>query len=249
VWRAGEGLLLGALFGLAGSQLGITQGLKHPILIPAVLGAVVALTKARPAVWAAAAVVLIGFFIVGYTPLARVLVAGLEIRDDLGSAPAVVVLSSSVHKDGSLTSHAQERIVQGYLILGKGYAPRLVLTRGSPPAGSWVDSVAAQMSALGLHMPIEVVGPVRNTHDEALAVAKFAREKGWDHVILVTHPWHMRRAKAVFEKAGLHVLCSPCVEGRCDLRAMDDPGDRLGAFRYWLHEAVGYRVYKWRGWV
>src|SRR5438094_10150967 len=99
------------------------------------------------------------------------LVAGLETRDELGPASAVVVLNSSVHKDGTLTSAAQERILQGYIVLAKGYAPRLVLTRGSPPAGSWVDTVSTQFAGLGLKCPIDLVGPVGNTHDEALAVA------------------------------------------------------------------------------
>jgi uncharacterized SAM-binding protein YcdF (DUF218 family) len=106
-----------------------------------------------------------------------------------------------------------------------------------------------QMRDLGLHFPVEVVGPVRNTHDEAVAVSELARQRGWGQVILVTHPWHMRRAAAAFEKAGVKVICVPCVESQYDLGTFDTAGDRLAAFRFWVHETGGYLWYKLRGWV
>jgi uncharacterized SAM-binding protein YcdF (DUF218 family) len=68
-------------------------------------------------------------------------------------------------------------------------------------------------------------------------------------VILVTQPWHMRRAAGVFEKAGLKVICTPCVEGHYDLTNLDSPSPRLLAFRDWAHEAIGYQVYRLRGWL
>ena len=74
---------------------------------------------------------------------------------------------------------------------------------------------------------MEEVGPVSNTHDEAVAVAMLARQRGWGQIILVTHPWHMRRAAAAFEKAGVRVICSPCPERSYDLQIMDGPADRL----------------------
>ena len=57
----------------------------------------------------------------------------------------------------------------------------------------------------------------------------------------------MKRAAAVFEKTGLHVICVPCNEGRHDLNALADVGDRMGAFRLWLRETVAYKVYQMRG--
>ena len=105
------------------------------------------------------------------------------------------------------------------------------------------------MRELGLHFPIEAVGPVQNTHDEAEVVSTLARRRGWDRVILVTDPWHMRRAAAVFEKAGVHVVCSPCVDRQHDLKTLDDPEDRLAVFRLWVRETCGYVTYKVRGWI
>ena len=105
------------------------------------------------------------------------------------------------------------------------------------------------MRELGLDYPVDVVGPVSNTHDEAQAVAELMRSRGWDKVILVTHPWHMRRAAAAMEKAGVHVICSPCTEGRHDLSTLDGSNSRIAGFRYWIYESLGYWSYRRRGWV
>jgi uncharacterized SAM-binding protein YcdF (DUF218 family) len=91
------------------------------------------------------------------------------------------------------------------------------------------------------------VGPVADTHDEALAVARLAREKKWDRIILVTHPWHMKRAVGVFQKAGVKVLPSSCDEGQYAWRNPDGIGDKLRAYLNWAHEIVGYYIYRRRG--
>jgi uncharacterized SAM-binding protein YcdF (DUF218 family) len=248
--RAAEGFCLGALIGLGCSQLGFGTLLQieDVFILPSLLGAGIALTRARTSLHLAAGIVLFGLLIIGYTPLVRFLMPTVIRQDPIHPAPAIVILSSTVHKDQSLSVRAQERIIEGYALLRQGYSPLLVLTRATTPFGPQTPAVRRQMELLGLRYPIQEVGPVQDTHDEALAVARLARERGWNEVILVTHPWHMRRAAAAFEKAGLSVVCAPCVEGEYDLHAYTPP-DRLRAFRDWLHESVGYQIYRWRGWI
>ncbi len=90
---------------------------------------------------------------------------------------------------------------------------------------------------------------LRDTHDEAVAVAALARQRHWDRVIVVTHTSHMRRAAAVFEKAGISVLKAPCDESVYDAARPSHFFDRCAALHDWLHEQIGYRVYHWRGWI
>jgi uncharacterized SAM-binding protein YcdF (DUF218 family) len=249
--RAGAGLLIGTFCGLAADQLGIL-GLLHiedPLLVPAVLGAILLNTRARAILWLIAAFLLTLLFVVGCTPLVRRLMPTLEIRDRLQPAQAVVVLSASTERDGSLGGRAQERVLHAFELLRQDYAPRLVLTNATVPFGSQVPTVLRQMQVLGMNYPVDQTGPVADTHDEALEVARLARRYRWSRLILVTQPWHMRRAAATFAGAGLHVQCSPCVEGDYDLHSLDTPAGRLRAFRDWLHEAVGYQVYRKRGWI
>jgi uncharacterized SAM-binding protein YcdF (DUF218 family) len=147
-----------------------------------------------------------------------------------------------------LSSNQQERMVEAYILLRQGRSRQLVLTSAALAYGSQAPACTRQMDQLGFTYPVLVTGPVRDTHDEALAVAGMARQRGWSQVILVTHPWHMRRAAGAFEKAGLKVLRAPCVEGEYD-RLDLTPDNRLHAFRHWLHETVGYVSYRCRGWI
>jgi len=245
---AAKGAVFGALFGIALAAL-----LPWPldeVMPPCVaIGAILALTRARRLAWPLAATLVVAVAVVAYTPLARLLLRQLERRDAPAHAPAVVVLGAFVQKDGTLSSDMQDRLVAGYSVLGRGEADTLVLTWPASPAQPWDPAAREQMRDWGLRFPLEVVGPVRNTHDEALAVAELARKRGWGRVILVTHAWHMRRAAAAFEKAGLNVICVPCVEGRYDFGTLDGADDRLQAFDIWLHEEVGYLVYKRKGWI
>jgi uncharacterized SAM-binding protein YcdF (DUF218 family) len=242
---------MGTLLGFEVMELGLT-GLLHfeySLLLFGILGAVVAFTPARKWLLVACASLLLVLSALAYTPVVSVLIRQVIRSDALRPSPAIVVLSSTIQTDKSLSASAQERVMQGYLLLRRGYARELVLTDAVAPFGTQAPTVRQQMKGLGLSYPVDQVGPVRDTHDEAIAVARLARARGWRQVILVTHPWHMRRAAAVFETAGVSVLCSPCVEGRYDLGKLDTPPGRLYAFRDWLHETVGYWVYRWRGWI
>jgi uncharacterized SAM-binding protein YcdF (DUF218 family) len=250
--RLGEGLILGAAFAMAMNFLFINEVLPvggYQIPIYAACGAGIALTSARRLLWYINGAILILIAVIAYTPVMKPLIRGVERDDPPGHAPAVVVLSNYVFKDWTLNSSNEDRAIHGLEILREGEANTLVLTRPVPPS-LWPGlGVRAEMKALGFDFPVEEVGPVSNTHDEALAVAALAKERRWDKVILVTDPWHMRRAAAVFEKAGVKVICAPCAERSYDVNTMDGPGDRLHAFGDWLHEAVGYEYYRLRGWI
>jgi uncharacterized SAM-binding protein YcdF (DUF218 family) len=247
--RCGEGVILGTLAGMILSQFGIATAIGHLVALSAGLGGIVSLTRARLLLRALASVLVVAYFLIAYVPITGFLTRRLVRQDPLKSCPAVVVLGSLAFNDQTLSSGIQDRLVTGYTILRQGYAPRLILTRPYPPATPWDGAVRRQMEELKLDYPLDVVGPVHDTHDEAVAIAQLAQERGWHTVILVTHPWHMRRAAAAFEKAGLHVICAPCAESGYDFTTFDGPGDRLAGFRNWLHEGIGYLDYRWRGWV
>src|ERR1700722_18258205 len=247
-----EGLILGASFGRAMDAFNLhigSPGDGHFTLVFAICGVGIALTRARPILWTANAVVLIAVMVIAYTPLMGYLMNSVERGGARGSAPAVVVLSNFVFKDRTLNAVYQDRVLHGLEILRQGDAGIFVATRPADPRQWPDDAVRAEMRSMRIDFPVEAVGPVTNTHDEAVAAAALARERGWDHVILVTQLWHMRRAAAAFEKAGLKVICSPCAERSYDLGTLIGPGDRLHEFGNWLHEALGYQYYKFRGWI
>jgi uncharacterized SAM-binding protein YcdF (DUF218 family) len=219
------------------------------ILLAATAGALVGITRARSLLWTAAGLMVALFGIIGFTPLVSGLMPGVVREEPARPAPAIVVLASDNDRGLEMSAEAQARVLHGYELLGQGYAPRLALSRGAGRNTSWTEAVRRQMAQIGLHHPVEETRPVENTHDEAVEVARMARDRGWTHVILVTHPWHMRRAAAVFEKAGVKVVCSPCVERRYNHKRLSSVHSRLAAFRDWSHEVVGLWLYRRRGWI
>lgn len=246
-----EGGMYGAVIGLVVTLLGTDPVTTVPylLLLTGAAGFLIGLAGACGALRLACEVAVAALVIIGYNPLLPDLIRSTFRYDRLQPASAIVVLSSSVHVNHELTSEAQDRIVKAYELLRAGLAPRLVLSDATVQNGSQVPTVRRQMARLGLDYPVDDSGPAHDTHDEAVNVARLARQRGWSMVILVTHPWHMRRAAATFEKAGVRVICAPCVEGDYDMRSLRGLPSRLHAFRDWLHESIGYLVYRQRRWV
>jgi uncharacterized SAM-binding protein YcdF (DUF218 family) len=248
---AAAGLILGVLLWQVSIPLGIqaVPFLRGEHWMPAagLAGGLIGGTRFRPVLWGAAGAVVAALLVICYTPLVVPAIRGLVRRDPLRPVEAVVVLSSDIKQSGALTPLAQSRLLRGYEVLQAGYARRLVLTRMAPPKPSYIPVVTRQMQALGLSFPIDQTEIVGVTYDEARAVKRLAKERGWREVILVTSPSHSRRAAATFEKAGLRVLSAPCEPLNYDLPTLSTPDDRMWAFRDWLYETVGWYWYRMQG--
>jgi uncharacterized SAM-binding protein YcdF (DUF218 family) len=251
--RAAQGFILGTLGWMVAHQLNLHGGLPYlakadgDLLLIGLLAAVLSLTRLRPLLWFLSGALCLATLFIAYTPWIDAPFRSLVERDPPRPCEAVVVLSADVFEDGSLNRIAYDRVIRGIQLVRQGYAKRLVLTRLPLKRKSSVPAVKRELRALRFDIPIDEVGPVRNTHDEALAVKALAQERGWQELLLVTSPSHTRRARATFLKAGVPVLVQPCDERRFDLDALPHPEDRLAAFRDWLYEATGWQIYRLRG--
>jgi uncharacterized SAM-binding protein YcdF (DUF218 family) len=253
VSRAAAGFILGTLGWIAARELRLSGGVPflgtsdYDLLIVGLLGAVIGLTRLRGVLWVVNGALCIAFCVIGYTPLIDAPVRALVQRDPPHPCAAVVVLSADLFADGGLDRHAYDRVMRGIELVRQGYAKRLVLTRLPLSRKSSVPAVERELAALNISMPIDEVGPVKNTYEEAIAVRALAQQRGWKEVLLVTSPTHTKRARATFLKAGLAVLVQPCDEHQFDLNTLPRPGDRLAAFRDWLYETSGWHLYHLRG--
>jgi len=98
------------------------------------------------------------------------------------------------------------------------------------------------------------LGFCRNTHDESIAFKKMAQNQGWTNAILVTSALHMRRGLALFKKQGIDV--TPVA---ADFQAFGVPPEpvfspfprqhRLFLLALYMHEKIGWFVYRARGWI
>jgi len=241
------GATIGAFTAWLFSELAFAdRAARYVVLISAVLGASLNLTRVTKLVSAIGAISVLTILVIAFTPLVPWLLKGPAQSDPLEPCDAIVSLGAGMNDDGTLGSGTQDRAIYSLTLLHARYAPVLVLT-GNEAQGESI--IRRQMRALGLSFPIENCGPVHDTHDESVAVARLFKAHGWRRVILVTHDWHMRRAAAAFEKAGVHALRSPCPDTHCDMHNPSRLPDRLRALACVIHETLGYRVYHLHGWL
>ena len=152
------------------------------------------------------------------------ILTGLELLR-LGCAPVMLVGGGFVRVDGVLK-------IESELVVGRIQAWQ--------PSGEW---------------EILSLGAATDTHDEALRLIPIAKQRGWKRILLVTSACHMRRALDTYRAAGFDAVPAPCnflVAGSATKAGLEPgmPGsgglERLGI---WMHEVIGYEVYRLRGWL
>lgn len=255
--RALGGVVAGAALWLLTDILGIPHifGIGSDAgLIPfAVLGGVLALSRFSKIIPAAGVALLAVVILVAYTGVADRAALAFIREDRLpASADAVVALSAGVTADGYMTQQGLDRTLTAVELVKRGIAPVLVLTREERRGGGLRVSPAGdqqRLAALGGVSGVLTTGRVLSTHDEALQVAEIARSRGWKRIVLVTSPFHSRRACATFEKTGLVVSCAPSDSRDIAVKRLKYPHDRIGAFGMWLYETAGTLRYRQRGWI
>ena len=253
--RLGVGLAAGALAGLIVIDLNLPSLVSYfgerSYLVPpiALLGALLWLTPLRRLAGAAVALLAILWLAVSFTPLTPWLAEGLVRRDPVETADAVFVFGSRVQEDGDPTTDAMSRLLKGVELVAEGRAPRLLVSELPPPAGPYAPLARKWLDAFARRGEVLSVGRIVNTRDEAVAVARLCRERGWTRVLAVTSPTHTRRAAAALEKERLTVIAVPSIETRFDLERLNWPGDRREAFAAIAHERLGLVVYRRRGWI
>jgi len=181
------------------------------------------------------------------------------------SADAVVVLGgglrySQLAPHGLDLTAGADRIVTGVELVRLGKAPNLVLggatwtVRGREH--SEPELTRQWLASLPLSgVPMFILPDCHNTHDEALNTSALLKQWHWKRVLLVTSAYHMRRAAAVFQMAGVPVVCVGC-DFQANLGGGSEGGQvfvpQLGGFEkleWWIHEEVGWEFYRLKGWI
>jgi uncharacterized SAM-binding protein YcdF (DUF218 family) len=209
---------------------------------------------------------------VGSTSLPDRLLAELEhpyITTDLGALPpadAVVVLGGGARYSARAPhqldlTDAADRIMTGVELVKRGKAPNLVLGGATAVLhGHEISEPELTRQWLATWpvagVPMFILPNCRNTHDEALNTLALVKQWRWKRVLLVSSAYHLRRAAAVFESAGVPVVCVGC-DFQTGLMGGEE-GDgwvvvpQLGSFYklgLWLHEEIGWEAYRLRGWI
>jgi len=251
------GAIAGAAAWLLFDLIGIPEilGIGTDVgLIPSmVLGAIFALTRLRFVFPVIDLLLIATILVVSYT---SVIVGPAQslIRSDPvpRAADVVVALSAGVTTDGFLTQQGADRTLKAVELVQRGVAPVLLFTHEEKRGKNIsVSSSEDQMRFANLARLRSILSTrrVKSTHDEAVAVASIAKYRNWRHIVLVTSPFHSRRACKAFEKVGLMVSCVPSDSRDIAVKRLVHPHDRLGAFALWLYETAGSLRYSVAGWI
>jgi uncharacterized SAM-binding protein YcdF (DUF218 family) len=247
---------VGALLGFLSKELSLPDLISYwhsrtPLLFLFVLvgGALFQLKWGRIIALVGLGALSLLWMLVAFTPLTSWIADGLTRRDPPKKADAIFVLSSGLQPDGELTSAAMSRLLKGLEVLQEGHAPRLILSELYPPQQSYEAVARPLMKSLKIEQELLTIGPVYNTHDEAVALGKLFKEKNWKTLIVVTTPAHSKRASAVIEQQGIEVVSIPATETRYDIELLSGYDERVYSFGSLMHERVGLWIYKRRGWI
>jgi uncharacterized SAM-binding protein YcdF (DUF218 family) len=117
------------------------------------------------------------------------------------------------YQQQDLSSSSMERLRYGARLARQTKLPILV-TGGAPDKASKQELSEAFMMKLVLEQelglsPQWLEDQSNTTQENAIRSAEILKKEGIKSVYLVTHFWHMPRAKAVFEKEGFNVIEAP----------------------------------------
>jgi uncharacterized SAM-binding protein YcdF (DUF218 family) len=132
----------------------------------------------------------------------------------LHPADAIVVLGSGppVDKEGRPTAELTRRVEKGVELYRQGLAPVLIMTGGNTYRDYYESEVMKQV-AVAKGVPAQAVLEERkslNTIGNARYSAALVRARGGKSVIIVSSPFHLKRAKKLFEATGLEIQTAGC---------------------------------------
>lgn len=154
----------------------------------------------------------------GAAALRRLALAYVPPAQRLRPAHVIVVLGHPANADGSPSPAMQEQVALAAGLLRSGLAPALLVTGGAVHN----EHVEAQvMAALAVRFGvlaavIAVETQARDTFENVRYCRQIMQARGWRDAIIVTTPYHVRRASRIFHMAGIpHQMAWPAQSYQC----------------------------------
>jgi len=182
--------------------------------------------------------------------------APLSATADLSGVGAIVVLGAGRYENapeyGADTANALalERLRYAARLQRRTGLPILV-TGGAPGGGLPEARFMKDILEQEFGVPVRWAEDAsHNTRENALFSRRLLATEKIAKILLVTHAWHMPRARAAFERAGLEVIPAGTRFSPPKAAELMDFVPDAGALRassHALHEAIGLVWYKLRG--
>ncbi|HJZ78048.1 MAG TPA: ElyC/SanA/YdcF family protein [Vicinamibacterales bacterium] len=173
----------------------------------------------------------------------------LKVTAPPSKADAIVVFAGGVGESGRAGGGAQERLKQAIDLYRAGYAPYLVLSSGY--VYSFHEAEAMRALAVDQGVPASAIAleeHATNTYQNVRFVDDILRDHHWQRILLVSSPYHMRRALLVWRKQApaITVIPTPATVSQFYDHTR---GATLEQVRGLAQEYVAIFAYWRRGWL
>ncbi len=175
--------------------------------------------------------------------------APLAARAPLQPADAVVVFAGGVGESGKAGGGTEERLQHAIDIYRNRYAAHLVFSSGY--TYSFPEAELMRAAAVEQGVPASAIVLERqstNTYENARFTAEIFHQHGWRSMLLVSSPYHMRRALLVWHKVEPALAVTPAPPLKSQFYD-HTRGASLDQVRAIVHEYLAIAGYWFRGWI
>jgi uncharacterized SAM-binding protein YcdF (DUF218 family) len=193
--------------------------------------------------------IVVAVVLIFYTPLLWWVAEPLKVTGESGPADAIVVFAGGVGESGQAGGGAQERVARAIELYHAGLAPRMILSSGYIFTLREAEVMKAIAVANGVPEDAVLLEQrAANTRDNVTNSAAMLDQHGWKRILLVTSPYHMRRASLTWHKLAPHVQVIPAAPATSEFYR-HTRGANLTQMRGILQEYAALVVYWLRGWA
>ena len=185
------------------------------------------------------------------SPFVWMVAKPLHVAEPPRPADAIVVFAGGVGETGKAGGGGgyQERVKQAVDLYDEGMAPVMIFSSGYTFV--FHETLVMRDLAMSLGVPpsaIVLEDKAANTYENVALTRKILDRQGHRQILLVSSPYHMRRALLVFHKVAPEVAVTPTPVPRSQFY-VHERGASLEQIRAIFQEYVAIVYYWWKGWI
>jgi len=173
----------------------------------------------------------------------------LRMAEPARPADAIVVFAGGVGESGKAGGGYQERVKQAVELYHQGRAPAIIFSSGYTFAFQEAEVMRQLAVAHGVPpSAIVLETEAKNTFENVAFVARIVRRSQWQTILLVSSPYHMRRAMWTFRRAAPSITVIPTPVASSQFYS-HIRGASVEQIRGILHEYLSILYYWSKGWI
>ncbi len=192
------------------------------------------------------------YFTIFYTPLIWFLASPLKIVQKPQAADSIVVFAGGVGESGKAGQGYEERVQHAADLYKNGYAKNLIFSSGYTYALKEILIMKALAVSMGVPQEAIILeDKAKNTYENVIFTKDILNKEKQKKILLVSSPYHMRRALLVFKKAakGVDVICAPIPNSVFYAHGATWKQTNIQQIKGILHEYLGILYYWWKGYI